>query len=328
MDELGLAVRQDWHHLAFRNQSFSDISAICKTGGAVAGIFELFHLSLLPMLQGNIFQASPVPSREEWLREAFEKTFKFHHRKVECHWVPQETGTQFITGNVVRLHARRHHKPPEEGAFEVLGKEWQGAIVIIDPTHHDDGQKVSFERDATLGAPKSVLQSMCAHINLSERAPYVIEPKPIFNEAQFWAWAAGHGYRMRRISFEFVAPNMFGSKNAFDEDMAELGQSGVTTARVAFDSGGRAGGIDAQNEQIRSGVDYAAQGGGSIRARAENGDDYSSTRNTRIARLPKSIKELGGEIKALTKWLPLLLGREQNAVMDGDARDIDGPIEH
>jgi len=276
----------------------------------MAGIFELFHLSLLEQTQIGLFESSIKPTREAWLRESFGSSFKFTHRTIECHWVPADTEGGFIAGNVVRSHPRRHHMPPEEGALEVVSEEWQGAMVVIDPSHHDDGQKLSFERDQTLGRPRSVLQSMIAHVNATFGAPYVIEPKPIFSEGDFWDWAAAHEYRMRKIAFEFIVPNMFGSKNAFDDDMADLGKAGVSKVKMVLDEGGRAGGIDAQNDQVQMGVDYAAQGGGSVTATAKNGDKFTSTNNPKTATLPATPVERSSGIRAITKWFPKLLGRE------------------
>jgi len=291
----------------------------------MVGVFELFHLSLLEKGQIGLFEVNPRQSREQWLRTAFSERFSFPHRTVECHWVPAETDHGFIAGNVVRSHPRRHHTPPEEGALEVVSEEWQGAMVVIDPAHHDDGQKLSFERDATLGKPRSVLQSMLAYVNAIPDAPYVIEPKPIFNEDQFWDWAAAHEYRLHRIAFEFIAPNMFGSKNSFDEDMRELGGAGVSKVKMVMDEGQRDEGIDAKNEQIKNGVDYAAQGGGSITATAKNGDKFTSTNNTKTATLPATPVERSGGIRGLTKWFPRLLGRESNDSLDSPDRDDDGP---
>lgn len=290
----------------------------------MAGLFELFHLSLLDTAQIDMFEVSPRLSREEWLRHAFGARFAFQHRSVECHWVPDPSTKDIIAGNVVRSHSHRHHKPPEEGGAEVVSEEWQGAIVLIDPAHHEDGQKVSFERDVTLGRPRAVLQSMLAFINAMPGAPYVIEPKPIFNEARFWAWAAAHEYRLKRISFELVAPNMFGSKTSLDEDMRDLGSSGVSKVRIVMDEGKRVDGIDAKNDQIKQGVDYAAQGGGSITAKAKNGDAFDSTNSTRTTTLPASPAERAGGIRALTKWFPKLLGREQDGSVDSSARNSDG----
>jgi hypothetical protein len=188
--------------------------------------FELFHLSLHENQQMSLFSSSIRMTREQWLRQAFSTPFEFDHRLKRFHWVPFKDSEKLISGNLVRMHQRRRHKPPEEGAIEEIGEEWQGAVIIIDPSHHSDGQKLSFERDITVGTPRTVLQSMAAHINAMADAPYAIEPKPIFSESSFWSWAAAHEFKLRRISFQFVTPNMFETKTSFDEDLRELGGQG------------------------------------------------------------------------------------------------------
>lgn len=290
----------------------------------MAGTFELFHLSLLQQMQKDMFLDPRDPTREEWLRICFGRRFSFEHRTNVVHWVPAEIDSDLIAGNLVRSHPRRHHAPPDEGAMEVLSEEWQGSMVLIDPTHHDDGQKMSFERDETLGKPRSVLQSLAAHLNALPGAPYVIEPKPIFNEDSFWNWVAGHEYKLHSITFEFIVPNMWGSKSALDEDLKQLGEIGVSRAKVTLDEGDKKDGVDARGQQIRDGVDYAAQGGGSITAKAKNGDGFSSTDNTSTAKLPPKGADRTGGIRGLVKWFPKLLGREQDDRMDSSHRDDDG----
>lgn len=291
----------------------------------MAGVFELFHLSLLERAQGELFDGGR-PSREQWLRSSFSEQFTFTHRSRVYWWVPAKTDPNFIAGNIARSHPRRHHTPPEEGAMEVISDEWQGAMVIIDPTHHDDGQKLSFERDDIIGRPRSVLPSLLGHLNRQSMAPYMIVPKPIFRKSSFWDWAAAHEFKLRRITFEFIVPNMFGAKNGFDEDMEELGRAGVTRALTTLDHGNRGGGIDARSDAVRHGVDYAAQGGGEVSARALNGENYNSTTDAETATLPVASADRRGGLKALARWFPTLLGRhEPDAGLGVSGSDTDNP---
>ena len=110
--------------------------------------FEVFHLSLIGR-QGDLF--SPPYTREEWLRVAFNRNFQFMHRRRVFHWVPKYVGDGEIIGIVERQTTRSRHLPPSEGASEFTESIWQGAIVIIDPAHHELGQRVSFEVDPDVG---------------------------------------------------------------------------------------------------------------------------------------------------------------------------------
>ncbi len=99
----------------------------------------------------------------------------------------------------------------------------------------------------------------------------------------------------------------------------------MSRVKVVLNEGDKKEGIDAQSQQVRDGVDYAAQGGGSLTAKAKNGDKFTSTDDAATAKLPTQSADRSGGIKALTKWFPKLLGREQDDSLDGSAGDIDGP---
>ena len=106
--------------------------------------------------------------------------------------------------------------------------------------------------------------------------------------------------------------------------MQVLGNAGASRVKVVLDEGGRGGGIDANSETVRNGVDYAAQGGGSLTAKAQNGDKFDSTNDVKTATLPTSSADRTAGLKALTKWFQQLLGREQDDSLDNPAGDDDG----
>lgn len=247
----------------------------------MVGTFELFHLSLIERDQGDLFVNQMT--REAWLKHTLDSAFIFSHREKDFHWVPVDTGSHLIAGNVARTHKRVHHTPPEDGAIEVVSDEWQGSLVILDPSHHQDGQKLSFERDQTVGRPRAVLQSLLTAVNMRTDAPYAIEPKPIFNKASFWSWSAAHENKVRRIAFEFVVPNMWGSASDLDEELKALGAIGVQKAKTAFES---PDGIDTTAKPIKEAIEYAAKGAGSVTAKAQNGDTYASTDDAATVKLP------------------------------------------
>lgn len=269
--------------------------------------FELFHLSLIERDQGDFFL--PRFSRAEWITRVLAEPFTFEHRNKSFHWVPKEASEGLVAGTVARVHRRVHHTPPEEGAVEVASDEWQGSLVLIDPTEHDDGQKVSFERDQTVGRPRAVLQSLLAALNATANAPYAVEPKPIFDQRSFWAWSSAHENRVRRITFDFVVPNMWHSASNLDEELRALKGIGVQRAKVTYEGPDE---IEATSEIIKDGVDYASKGGGTVTAKATNGDKFTSTEQTKTVSLPTTSATLGELREAITKWSRRLLGREQD----------------
>jgi hypothetical protein len=68
-----------------------------------------------------------------------------------------------------------------------------------------------------------------------------------------------------------------------------------------WNEGQRKDGIDVKSEQVQNGVNYAADGGGSVTAKAKNGDNYTSTDDTKTTRLPTASADRNDGVGALTK---------------------------
>lgn len=284
----------------------------------MAAVFELFHLSLLEKDQKSLFSEHPTPARNIYLRTKLSDKFTFKHSRKTYHWVPSRTDEKYILGHVLRAHTRRHHTPPEEGGFETSSDEWQGAIVIIDPEHHADGQKIAFERDHTLGKAEAVLRSMLRQLNSREDDPFLMIANPIFDERSFWTWAEQNDFRLKKIAFRLTTPNMFGVRNGLDEDLKELGTDGVANVSTVLDTGDRIGGINAKNDQIQEVVAYAAEGGGTFSAKSMTGDHFHSTQSNKVTIFHGSNEEKNEIFRRLRDWIPRLLGRESGHRVDSD----------
>lgn len=252
-------------------------------------------------------------TREQWLRNAFSRSFEFAHRNKTFHWVPTSLEAPEIVGTVARQHMKAHHLTPDEGAAETISEEWQGAIVVIDPTSHDDGQKLAFEIDATIGRTEAVLASLAAHINETRDATYDIEPKAIWTEREFWAWATAHSNLVKKITFDFAVPNMWSSTSNLEEELRELGRNtGAIKAKVGLES---PDGVKTDSQQVSDAVQYSAQGAGDITATAINGDKFRSHKSRKMSKL---LAMPADGIQGLTTWVQKILGREQDDSLDSD----------
>jgi RNA polymerase subunit RPABC4/transcription elongation factor Spt4 len=241
--------------------------------GVILGrVFELFHLSLLRKPE-ELFDID-VPTREAWLREALAKKLEFVHRTKSFYWVPYTSAAGDIVGTVVRETEHLHHKSPDEGATEVVGSEWQGAVVIIDPEDHNTGQRIAFEKDNKVGRGGPILDSLIEHINERADAKYTIRSKPIFDTSTFWTFAEKHSQVVRKIAFDFVTPNMWGARSNLEQELrATREDTGAQKAKVELSS---VDGVKTNNDRIKEGVDYAGDGGGSVSAVALNGESFRS----------------------------------------------------
>ncbi len=268
--------------------------------------FQLFHLSLLRREQGDLFQRDL--SREDWIRSVFTRPFQFTHRKRDFFWVPKSSDGDSIIAIVERQTSRLQHRPPEQGGDEIRGEVWQGAVVIIDPRPHDSGQRVAFEVDRDIGTPNAVLGSVLWHLNAAPPGPYYVESKPVFDGSTFWTFAREHGGILRRITFGFVVPNMWDTKNELDKELRETGeQTGAQRVQVTLES---SDGVKADTPKVREGVDYSEKGGASLSATSINGATFHSSK--RIQRTKVETEELrdGDEATLWKRLAGKILGRE------------------
>jgi len=164
-------------------------------------------------------------TREKWLRRIFSGNIEYQHRGSECHFVPAEDfdETPFIVGRMGRKRKIDENEPPASGLKETSRDTWKAAIVLIDPRHHDDGQKIAMEIDPQIGNPFALFSSLAEHINSrSTSEPYYLEVNPITDPNDFWAFELENRGEITSISFGLLAPNMFGIRDDFDKEMRAL----------------------------------------------------------------------------------------------------------
>jgi hypothetical protein len=260
-------------------------------------------------------------SREEWIRHIFVERFEFTHQNKAFHWVPHGDQTELMLGTIERRKVRTQHRGPEEGAAEFDGEEWQGSLIIIDPEHRKDGQKLAFERDRDVGQPNAILDSLVTHFNAQQDPPYTIVIRSLFDADTFRAFAKRHGEVVQYVNFSFVVPNMFfGASTSVDQGLRRIGAStGAQTVDMRLQS---SDGVKTDSPDVTDALLYAEAGNASVTAKAINGDTYSST-SRRLTVKMQSILSLSKDGKeAVKKWLGQALGRDKgDSVDDADRPD-------
>src|SRR5262245_33079503 len=128
--------------------------------------YELVRLILLAR-DRDLFSPPSMPPREQWLRRVFRVAIVFDHYANEFHYVPEAeaSDSHLIVGRIGRARPVVENEPPEEGLHEFERESWIAAGIIIDPTTHDDGQKVAIEDDRRVGKPGSIFKSLIRNIN-------------------------------------------------------------------------------------------------------------------------------------------------------------------
>lgn len=250
--------------------------------------FQLFRLSLLKRIERTLFVEGPDPTREEYLRHVFSHGVALTHYQTPFHYQPDPTrsGLSGLIGRLGRAVVLDENRPPEEGLEEASHETWKAAILVLDPTDHEDGQKLSLEIDPQVGKPMAILGSLIHQINeTNPDSPYTIEAEPIFDPETFWDFASENAGQITSLTFEFVAPN--GLWGTADKLKAELRAAREKTgAQKIINTFKSEDGLKTDDEGIAEAVDYAMSGSGEIRAKAKNGAKFNSTMRPKTVSLP------------------------------------------
>lgn len=270
--------------------------------------FFLFHLSLIPVREPTL--ETPRISRADWLRRILENGFEFPHRADKTlHWVPREGFNDLIFGVIEQKKPYSHHLPPSEGGRETISEQWQGAYVLLDPNHHDAGQRIAVEIDQ-VGTPKALLKSLLNHLNSLPDRPFTIKSDLIFDGRDFWKFSNDHSDILKYVTFKFAVPNMWGAENSLEEDLKATGtQTGADKVTVRMEA---KDGIYTRNEKIENGVSYAERGAGEVTAKSLDGKRFSSVNKPQTTRMPK--QEIGFEEtrRMFEEFQLRILGRDKD----------------
>lgn len=284
--------------------------------------FELHHLSLAPREQPRLFDQKVT--KPDWLRRALGERRQFEHRGSIFVWVPYHS-EESIVGVIEREYPIRHYEAPEDGGFPTSSEIWQGAVVTIDPEHHEDGQKLAFERGTRLGQPLSILTSLAGALNELPDAPYIITVKAIWDDRSFQVFAAKHGNILRSVTFDFVVPNMFDLAGKLDEKLKRVGEdTGAKHVKLTLES---PDGIKADGPEIQEGVAYGSKGQATLTAVAMDGDRYSSTNKVRTSRVSAVVGQGKAIVSLVREKLNEVFGRSDASSnspdRDGGSHDDD-----
>lgn len=276
--------------------------------------FELFRLTLLKRLQRDLL-AEKDPTREEYLASKFSTEIPFTYRGNEYHFIPVKSKSERKEGKIVGRIGRQlsilENRPPEEGLTESVHEMWKASYLVIDPRHHEDGQKVAISFDKQVGSSSGLIEAIVSSINQTNpHEAYIIEVEPISKIQKFWQFAEKYHGQITSVTFEFIAPNMFGGRDIISQEMRDFrAQEKAEKVKVTVSS---SEGLDLNTTKIRESVEYIENGVGRISARTNDGKRYSSSENKERTSIDETENSL--DANTFLDYLQLIadriLGRE------------------
>ncbi len=176
---------------------------------------------------------------------------------------------------------------PQKNAFEEYSREnWKASNVAIDIGDHQDGQKIAFQFRRDVGNPLHVATHLASHLNrmYSAHLLWIIQVELIKQNRDFWEAIERHPGGISRAEFEFVTPNLFGSRGELSESMKRLRRrhNAVKVTGVLHNPNGE---LDLQRDNLEEVVDYISKGGGHAKLKASKTTIYDSDENPKTIRI-------------------------------------------
>lgn len=122
----------------------------------------------------------------------------------------------------------------------------------------------------------SIIKSLSDSINSEPDHPYVIEANSIIDPNTFWDFESRNRGKIIAITFELIAPNMFGIRDDLTKELTEFRDK--EKARKVEISLFNEDGLKLDENRVRETVQYAVEGGGEIKARTKNRRTFDSAK--------------------------------------------------
>lgn len=223
------------------------------------------------------------------MRLFFSGEQEFAHYGSRFVFKPEEGITSFqyrpaLFGWIAREKRVFERTPPSEGLEPTEHLSWQAIFVAIDPTEHADGQAISIESNEEIGRPKAIIRSLIKAMNDRFESPYFAQVFPLVSEGSFWEFAHNHGDRIKSITFDVAAPNVFNDAEDFQNEMRSLRDGeNVANVRTTLESDGT---LNHRTPRMDGLVTYVERGAGELLAEAVDGAKYSSSSFERRVSVP------------------------------------------
>ena len=222
-------------------------------------------------------------TRDEWLRLVFGSEIVFIHRGHEFHFVPEGVNPDpsYIVGKIGRKIVLRENAPPNANFIPIESEHWRASRMILDPSAHEDGQKLAFEIIGAIGAPLPIVKSLANHLNESREHPYIVEANAIIDPQSFWDFEKQNRGQITSITFELIAPNMWGSVDELHKELISVRDTEKAREMIVTLKNEDGLKLDSDS-RIEQTLNYAMKGGGSVKARTKNKKKrYDSNNNSK-----------------------------------------------
>jgi len=268
----------------------------------MSNIFFYYRILIPPVSQGLLFPEKEQTNEDVITNIFTKKNFSFAEGKY--HYVFKNKFGNIIWGKVAKRNDITRVSPPEQGLEEKIEDTYPNVDIFINTSDEKEtglskelGQVIAIRQDSAVFPVKNyngILPRMSKHINRSflkdERSLFIV---PIEKKhSGFWEYINEPDIELKKLEFEYIAPNLFGADDDLSEDLKKLNEkTNINKVKLELQSQDRT--IDKEGlkniETITQGVDYITAGQGKYkitykRKNKEKTDTFSSTTNIKSKR--------------------------------------------
>jgi hypothetical protein len=245
--------------------------------------FQYFTFFLNPV--ANLFEDKR--NKIDILTEVLnmEKPLLYKSRGSQLAYVFNKQNNNYIVARLGRKSLIKRILPPNEQFEETKEENWPYCEVLFNLNKDPDkGQKIAFEyKSYIFSSPYEQLKIFADEINSHLMLTgYAISINPVTKEKKFWDLIKEHKGKIEKLSLSFNAPNLFGLKSSFNEELKEAQKEfNLTKTTVEFENPNGELLIPENAELVKQGVEYITKGGGeySIKIKGHGRKVISSKNN-------------------------------------------------
>lgn len=275
--------------------------------------FDLFRLSLRQRHQEDLFVSVERMGREDWIRTLFSKRVEFSHYGAELIYVPIKgnSSDRYVLGKIGREVSGLEYTGPEDGYQEYIRDTWKATMFVVDPTDHEDGQKVAIQFHSEFGKPNALAPRLLIALEEAQELKHFLTAiHPITSSEAFWSFVNRNEGKITKIRFELEVPNMFGAEDEYEREMREFREK-EKAQKVVIEIK-NPDGVDPHTERVRFTANKAmSQGTGKVTAKAMGkGNNFSSDEQQVYSKLvvPENDED---QIEVNDSQAKMILGRDE-----------------
>lgn len=264
----------------------------------------LYRLSLSerggPTMFDDVDARFERPSRLDFLRKRFaENAWEFEgHGGAMLRYDIAQVDSDVVSAVVAKWVQEERPADPSDIWTNKQQNHWKKAAFFLNMAHKE--QVVGLEYNRNVGKPSSVLKHMVTNLNrIDDPSGYKIDVFPIVPKKDFMEAIEGYAGPITSVAFDLVIPNPTDASGATARALRGLRRR-LNANRYRGEPSNKDG-LDLTDPMVKDMADYAARGGGDVKAKSDSEVVYDSREHVATVEVEEEYRPTGEEVEGLFK---------------------------